>query len=203
MSRHIYTFEQDEFLKNNVKGITLKELRERFNKRFNLSLSESSIHNRKTKLHIKSGIVGGRFEKGHQTFNKGRKWDEYMPKQSQINSSKTTFKKGNIPFNHREVGSERINVDGYIEIKIEEPNKWDLKHRVVWRKKYGEIPEGYNIIFLDGNRQNVEISNLKAISKAEDLIMNNHQLFANNKEITNTGTIIAKVINKANEKKKK
>ena len=203
MSRHIYTFEQDEFLKNNVKRITLKELRERFNKRFNLSLSESSIHNRKTKLHIKSGIVGGRFEKGHQTFNKGRKWDEYMPKQSQINSSKTTFKKGNIPFNHREVGSERINVDGYIEIKIEEPNKWDLKHRVVWRKKYGEIPEGYNIIFLDGNRQNVEISNLKAISKAEDLIMNNHQLFANNKEITNTGTIIAKVINKANEKKKK
>ena len=34
--RHIYSKIEDEFLINNVKGITLKELTTRFNKKFNL-----------------------------------------------------------------------------------------------------------------------------------------------------------------------
>lgn len=201
MIKHIYTDEQEQFLIINVKGISLKELTKQFNKKFNLNLSESAIANKKHKLNLSSGIVGGQFQKGQNAWNKGKEWKEYMSKKGQINSLKTTFKKGNIPHNHRAVGSERITKNGYIEIKIKEPNKWQLKHRYIYEKKYGKIPKGYNLIFLDGNKQNLEITNLKMVSKAEDLIMNNNNLFTKNKELTNTGAIIAKVINETNKKR--
>lgn len=201
MIKHIYTYDQNQYLKENVKGISLKELTKRFNKRFNLNLSESAIANRKHKLNLSSGIVGGQFKKGHKPMNKGKKWKDYMSEEGQLKSLKTAFKKGNIPHNHRIVGSERITKNGYIEIKISEPNKWQLKHRYVYEKEYGEIPKGFNLIFLDGDRQNIKLDNLKLVSKAEDLIMNNNKLFNKNKEITNTGTIIAKVINETRKKR--
>ena len=84
MIRHKYTKEQDEFLINNVKGITLKELVTIFNREFNLNLSMSAISNRKVKLKISSGIVGGQFQKGHNTWNKGKTWNEYMSKEGQL-----------------------------------------------------------------------------------------------------------------------
>lgn len=201
MIRHKYTEQQDQFLIENVKGISLKELTEKFNRYFSLSLNENSIQNRKTRLHIKSGIYGGRFEKGHQTFNKGKKWDEYMPKRSQRSSLKTTFKKGNIPHNHRKIGSERINVDGYLEIKIEEPNKWELKHRYLYKQNKGEIPDGYKIIFADGNKNNLNLDNLIMVSSSEELVMNRNNLRFDNKELTKIGLNIAKVIDKTNKVK--
>lgn len=60
---HKYSAEEHQFLIDNVKGITLKELTQRFNEKFNTNVSENAISNQKTKLGIKSGIVGGRFEK--------------------------------------------------------------------------------------------------------------------------------------------
>ena len=79
------------------------------------------------------------------------------------------FKKGNSPVNHREVGSERINVDGYIEIKVAEPNRWKLKHRIIWEQVNGEIPKGYNVQFKNHNTQDCRIENLYIISHAEQM----------------------------------
>ncbi len=42
-------------------------------------------------------------------------------------SEKGWFEKGHISKNHKPIGSERINVAGYIEIKTAEPNKWELR----------------------------------------------------------------------------
>ena len=204
MSKHIYTNEEDQFLIDNVKGISLKELRSKFNKKFNLDLSESAISNRKRKLNIKSGIVGGRFEKGNIPFNKGMKWDEYMSKECQIKSSKTTFKKGNIPNNRREIGEERITVDGYVEVKVKDGclnDNWKYKHRYIYEKEYGDIPEGYKVIFADGNKRNFNTDNLILVSNSEELIMNRNNLFYDEKELTKTGTLIAKVIDKTNKVK--
>lgn len=201
--RHKYSEDQDRFLIDNVKGITLEELRDKFNKQFNLNLSKSAIANRKNKLHLSSGITGGQFQKGNIPANKGKKWDEYMSKEGQENSRKTTFKKGNVPQNYRPVGSERITKDGYVEIKVADPNKWELKHRCVYKQHFGEIPEGYNIMFADQNKQNLDINNLILVSKSEDLIMNNNKLIGNNGELTKSGLLIAKVISKRAELKRR
>ena len=126
---HKYSAEEHQFLIDNVKGITLKELTRRFNEKFNTNLTENAISNQKTKLCIRSGIVGGQFPKGHIPANKGKKG--YMSPEQYEKCKATMFKKGTIPANHRPIGSERIdNRDGSILIKIQDGHlqkKLDVK----------------------------------------------------------------------------
>ena len=194
-----WTEKQKQFIYENYKGIGNKELTDMFNKKFGTNIV-NQIKYFKRNHKLDSGL-NGQFIKGHKTFNKGKKWDEYMPKQSQINCKKTTFKKGNIPPNHRQVGEERTNVDGYIEIKVSEPNKWELKHRYIYKKHYGSIPKGYKVIFLDGNKTNLNINNLKAISSHEELIMNEYGLRYGKKELTESASIVAQLELKRRELK--
>ena len=195
-----YTAEQKRFLIKNNYLKTSQELADIFNKKFGTNITKTNIKNFRGNNHLNSGLTG-QFKKGNIPHNKGKKQKEYMSDKSIEKTKATRFKKGNIPANHRKVGSERITKDGYIEIKIKEPNKWQLKHRYIYEQKYGKIPKGYNLIFLDGNRKNINLSNLKLISKSEDLIMNRNNLFTKNKDITNTGSLIAKLIDKGNKLK--
>lgn len=110
-------------------------------------------------------VVASQFKKGHISFNKGKK----MPPEIYEKAKATMFKKGNIPHNYKPVGSERVNVDGYVEIKVGDPNRWRLKHRVIWEEANGEIPEGYNVQFKNGNSTDVRLDNLYLISKAEQM----------------------------------
>lgn len=203
---HKWSEKEEQWLTKNVKGITLKELTKRYNKKFNMNLSESAIANRKNKLNLHSGITGGQFQKGQISWNKGKTWDEYMPKESQERSRKTTFKKGSIPPNHREIGSERLDSDGYILVKIQDGKghkNWTLKHRLIWESMYGNIPSGYKIMFADGNKRNCDIKNLMLVSDAEELIMNQKKFVKDNSDLTKTGLNIARIIDRINKRKEK
>lgn len=197
---HKYTEEEYQFLIDNVKGITLKELTQRFNKRFNTNISENAIANQKAKLGIRSGIMGGQFPKGLVPWNKGKKGS--MSPEQYEKCKATMFKKGQVPQNHKPVGSERIDRDGYVHVKVAEPNKWRPKHRVLWEKVNGPIPKKYRLIFADGNRQNITLDNLILVSYAQSFIMNQKNLFKNDKELTKAGVTVAKVLDKVNKRKK-
>ena len=189
--RHKWTDKEKEYLtqiyKKNDYDTILKMMNDKFECSFNRKQIISFM--RRNKLKSEAIKNNGRFSKGMTPWNKGL---SYMP-----NNKETRFQKGNIPHGHREVGSERIIRDGYIEIKVAEPNVWDLKHRVIYREHYGEIPDGHNIIFADGNKMNFDIDNLIAVSKSEMLILNNNNLRFEDKELTKVGVNIAKVIDKA------
>lgn len=114
-------------------------------------------------------VIASRFSKGHVPDNKGKR----MPPEVYEKVRRTMFKKGHESINRREVGSERVNVDGYVEVKVREPNKWRLKHRVVWEEANGEIPEGYNIQFRNGNRLDCSLGNLYLISRRDQLTTQN------------------------------
>lgn len=109
--------------------------------------------------------VAARFKPGHVPDNKGKK----VSPETYAKLQPTMFKKGQTPLNHREVGSERINVDGYIEVKVAEPNRWRVKHRVIWEQHNGEIPRGFNVQFKNHNPLDCRIENLYLISKAEQM----------------------------------
>ena len=113
--------------------------------------------------------IAKRFLKGSVPLNKGKKVSPEVYSKIQP----TMFKKGRTPVNHRDVGAERVNVYGYIEIKVSEPNSWRLKHRVMWEQVNGTIPRGYNVQFKNHNPLDCRIENLYLISKAEQMAKEN------------------------------
>ena len=194
MSRklHKWSCDEKEYLKKITYGKTYKEIQSLLNNKFNLNLSITQISSAIKRNNLKTGL-DGRFEKGHIPFNKNLKG--YM------GANKTSFKKGNIPLNLRPVWSERINIEGYIEVKT--PSKWKLKHRQVWEQHYGEVPKGCNILFLDNNKLNCNIENLAIVNRKEHLFINRNGLRSDDPEITKTGIALAKLIIKAKELEKK
>lgn len=181
---HKYTDAQVDFIRENVKGLGTKELTEMINNHFGLTLRVSQIKSFKSNNKLSSGL-DGQYINGHIPANKGIKG--ICPD----GCEKTWFKKGHTPVNHREVGSERITVDGYTEVKVQEPNKWSLKHRLIWIKNNGPIPKGYAVIFGDGDRQNTDINNLIIVSRSQLVTMNKNKLIQKDADLTRTGVIIA------------
>ncbi len=193
---HKYTDEERQFLAEFVPGHTHKEIWQAFNNKFNLDVPIGAIKGYIARHKLNTGKTGY-FEKGHTPANKGVKGLRYA------GCEKTWFKKGQAPINHRLVGSERITKDGYIEIKVSEPNIWDLKHRVVWRKHNGEIPKGHVLIFKDQDKLNVSIDNLMLVSRKKLKVLNQNRLLINNAEINETACIMADIIIKTQELNKR
>lgn len=195
--RHFYSDEEYQFLRDNVKGISLKELTEKFNKKFGTNVTKLAIQNQKNKLHIQSGYSASWYNKGRVPYNKGLK----MTKEQYEKAKPTMFKKGNIPVFTHNVGDEIIDKNGYIQIKITQPNVWKPKARYIYEQHYGELDNSKQVIFADGNNRNFEIDNLIAVTKAEMLIMNQRGLYKRNKELTKVGANIAKLIDKTHKRK--
>lgn len=162
-----YTDEEKEFLSSFIPGHFSHEIQRAFEEKFGHSITCSQIKCFKGNNKIRSGM-DTRFKKGNVPPNKGKK----MSAEQYAKASRTMFKKGNISHNYRPVGSERVNVDGYIEIKVADPSKWELKHRVVWEESNGKIPAGMNLVFRDNNPLNTKLDNLMLVTRAENLEMN-------------------------------
>lgn len=188
--------EMVEFMMEYIPGHQEPEIRAEFEKRFGIVLTEGQIGNFKHLHRVKSGTHGGRFPKGHITHNKGKK----MPKEVYEKAKGTMFRKGHIPENHKEVGSERINVDGYTEVKVAEPNKWKLKQRFIYEEATGEkLTKNDVIIFLDGDRQNFDINNLVKMTRVELARYNQDHLYGKEVEINETAVLVAKLKAKMGE----
>ena len=205
---HSYTKEQLEFLKVNYVTYSAKELTILFNEKFNLNHTPNRIKAVMSRYKFKSGRTGC-FEKGNPAFNKGLKWDDYMSPEGQAKSLKTTFKHGSQPSKTLPAGSEYIDSRGDVYIKLETPKNdtrhgmWEKKSRWVYEQHYGKIPEGYKVAFLDADKLNFNINNLILVSNAEQGIACAKKLYSDNAELNKSGILLAKVINKINEKERK
>ncbi|WP_283620588.1 HNH endonuclease signature motif containing protein [Limosilactobacillus avium] len=103
------------------------------------------------------------------------------------------------------IGSFRKNSCGYTMIKVSNKGKtaerWRPYHRYLWEKHYGrKLPKGMILIFLDGNKNNFDIKNIAAITRAESLYLTDYHLWFEDAELSKAGTLIAKVAVKAKEK---
>ena len=186
MAKPIFTDEIAEFVHSNYKGTGPAKMAQIINQKFKTNYSKQQLKSYYANHNLNSGITGY-FEKGHIPFNKGIKG------KCAAGCEKTWFKKGHTPVNHKPVGSERISKDGYIEIKVAEPNKWMLKHRFVWEKENGPLPKGMIIRFLDDNKLNCNIENMVLVSRAEHIEITRHNLHSCNPEVSKVGVNIAKL----------
>lgn len=114
---------------------------------------------------LQKGNQATKFIKGHKPWNKGMKGLD-------IGGKETQFKKGHVPANHKQVGEERIDEDGYMYIKIAEHTRWVLKHRHIYEQQHGKLAPHMVIVFIDKDRSNFAIDNLEAITKVENMERN-------------------------------
>ncbi|WP_434778487.1 HNH endonuclease signature motif containing protein [Neisseria sp. Ec49-e6-T10] len=157
-----YKQEHLDFLIKN-KELTRAEITKQFNQRFATNQSVSAISSICKKHEFLTGRTGC-FPKGNVPVNKGTK--------GLTGVNKTSFTKGHKPHNYVPVGSEAITTDGYLKVKIADPNLWAHKHKLIWEKVNGAIPEGLMLCFLDGNPLNCVLSNLKLINRRENALFN-------------------------------
>lgn len=189
--------EQENFVRQEAFGKTTEELTLLLNQKFGTSFSEKQIRSWKTR-HRVSSFLSGRFEPGHPSWNKGKK----MSDSTRAKVKRTWFPKGNRPKNALPVNTEVVTTDGFIKVKIAEPNVWKLKHHIVWEQAYGERPKGYGIRFKDGNRLNCDLDNLILLSNRERAIINKH--FGEfTGELTLTGIALGKLKSIVSKKQSK
>ena len=192
--RHIWSDEEKEYLKEIVTGRSHKEIIKMMNDKFEHQFTEGQIKGAIGRNNLNTGRTG-RFEKGHIPANKGTK--------GTMKANKTSFQKGHTPKNHKDVGSERVSVDGYTEIKVAEPNKWRLKHRVMYEKYHNvKLDPKQLVIFADRDKRNLTKENLLLVDNKQLLTLNQHKLIKENGELTKVGLNLANIIIKLKDLKR-
>lgn len=193
---------QEEFIKANANGLGNMELTDLLNKTFGTKFTVKQVKSYKTNNGINSGL-SGRFQKGQTPANKGKK----MSKELYCKAEPTMFKAGHKPANTRPVGTIEKRADTYWWKKISEDKvparrNWKQIHRIMWEDANGPVPDGHVIIFKDGNTDHLDLDNLMMVAMQERLIMARHGLFVKDfPELTESGAILAKLMNIINQKK--
>lgn len=97
------------------------------------------------------------------------------------------------------VGTERITDEG-VFVKIEQPDVWRRKSRVMY-EKYNrcKLEDDDYIIFLNQNNNDFSKGNLVKSSQKEIAYMHNKEMFSSNPELTNLGLLNAKLMIKIKE----
>ena len=141
-----------------------------YNKAYQLGLAKSETYlESPAACRLRRGDNVGkafRFEKGHVPANKGYRRPGFSPGRM----GETQFKKGGKPHTWLPIGSERI-ADGYLQRKVTDtgygPRDWQPVHRLLWEENNGPIPPGHVVKFIDGDRGNIVLSNLRLVSRSE------------------------------------
>ena len=95
---------------------------------------------------------------------------------------------------NKPIGSEYTKPDGMVMLKVA-PNKWEYKQRYIYEQYYGvKLPSDIYVIFLNQNK-----NDLKAVPRNMCSYMVNQKLFFKNKELTETGILIAELKGKEKE----
>lgn len=186
------TVEQDELVRQKFhqRGDGSYKDVQAYLKSMGVTLTLEQIKGYLTRKHIILGTYGY-FKPGQIPFNKGKN----MSPEHYAKCKPTMFKPGNRPHNCKPVGSERITKDGYLEVKVSEPKTWKLKARIIWEEATGEkLTRNDRIIYLDGNKLNLDISNLAKLTGSQLARLNQNHLHYDNAELTKVGITVAKLL---------
>lgn len=156
------------FMKANAEHISRSEMAHQISRRFGVEVTMIMVKNAYRRFGIRGRDT--RIQAGNIPPNKGKK-GHCMP-----GSVRTQFKPGMRPKNWLPVGSERINSDGFTQVKLTDtgypPRDWVMKSTIEWEKANGPMPTGHILRFIDGDRANCHPDNLLLVSRQENAVMN-------------------------------
>lgn len=166
----LFTSEQAEFLRNEYKLRSLKELTAAYNLRYREKKTRHQLRAFVRNHHLQSGRTG-HFGSKHKPWNAGTKG------QGLTSANRNSFRTGNKPHTWQPIGTERISKEGYRQRKVTDlrspPRRdWVAAHILLWTEHHGPPPAGHAVIFLDGDKSHIEINNLILVSRAELLHLN-------------------------------
>ena len=163
MDAYWYTEEQKEWLKEHYPKMGAKKMTEEFNEKFK---QNRSTHSLKQMCHS----MGLKLDE--ETFKKYREdtTNAMVVHTKTVRASK--------------VGTIGRPSNGYDLVKTE--NGWMSLGKYLWEKNGGEVPKGYQVIFLDGDKGNRDASNLALVPTSYQALMNTYKLRSENAEITRT-----------------
>lgn len=181
-----YSEAELSWIEKNQVGISRKDLVLKFNATFSRELSADNLGGLCKRKKWENGLDCA-FKVGQVSWNKGAK--------GLTGRNRTTFKKGQVPHNHKPIGHEYKNTQGYIMIKVAEPRTFELKHRHVWQQANGTIPPRHVIRFLDNDRTNCSLNNLVCVPYEVNGKVNHRDTrFADNVDI-NKAVLLTETIN--------
>jgi len=130
-------------------------------------------------------------------WNKGLKGIE-----GEYRKNETSFKSGKNHPKYKPIGSERVERDGYIVMKVAD-RKWQQKHRFLWERDNGKIPKGHVVIFGNGNKRDFRPENLILVSRNQLATINKFSLIFEDEELTRSGIALSDLIQAKTKMKRK
>lgn len=210
MSRHTWTHEHIEELRGLYASLSAQECADALGvsihavhhavHRYGLSKTREWIveRSRQAMQRLDHPARQSRFQKGLIPHNKGK------PHPTRGRAADTQFKKGQKPHTWNPVGHVRETKDGYLQKKLTETGvtrrDYVAIHHLVWRLHGGTIPPGHALIFVDGNKHNLDINNLALVPRAE--LMRRNSIHNHGPEVARMYQLIGVLHRKINERTK-
>lgn len=166
----VYSDEIYNFLLNNAKNYTIKQLVMLLKDNFDFDIEKKKL----AQYCIKMGIT---YKYEH-------------PKKSHDNKPTAN-------------GTIAIKTDGKV-LKIKVGNhKWEYLQRKIYEEYHNvKLPQDMYVVFLNQDKRDFSIENLKALPRRNCAIMSARELFSQDKNITEVGIEVSNLGIEINEKKK-
>ena len=225
----LFTQNEEKFLLNNYKGRTTYELADTFNKTFQKNITRNQVRswlknrglsnrarklfNKEETLFLKSIIKNKTTQEVANMFNtkfNRNITSKQITRFKQYRRLVSGFygpKKGTLPPATLPIGTETTISNGYAIVKTNNTTNgdranWKYKQRVVWEKAYGKIPDDCVVVFADQNKTNFSLDNLILVKRSELLTARTQRLIFDEPELTKTGLMLAKLMNKTCNKRR-
>lgn len=162
-------FSKDEeqwLIDNYSKFMSYDELTKQFNKTFNRQKDKKHLQDKCIKrLKLKGMPNITKFQKGH------------LQRQCPV---------GTIRKSDNGITYIKVLENAYSYISGYKEPYWLPIQKKIWQDYYGKVPKGKMVIFLDGNKSNLDINNLYCIDRRISVVMAKNKWYTNSKEHTLT-----------------
>lgn len=221
--RTVYSEQMLEFLRQNVDGMSMRELAERFNEKFGTDVGrkaiiacvnrrgwgngrshQSNVFPEEARQFMADYCQGNRPREMQRLLREafGREWSV---EQIRAYYRKHGLKCG-VAGRYMPVGALVFRPgEWYYEKVAEGPDSnanWRSKHVLVWEAAHGPVPEGHMVIFLNGDRRDYALENLALCSWEVGMEVNRRGLRFADPEATRAGLLIAQISQKVRKMEK-